>query len=248
MSQRNPMNERYTTDDGRKGVTRKSAASAKPKAKAAASVYIEPAKKTPQRKGILSSLFGGGSQANRANEQSKAAAEKKQGQANSQPASRANYYHPPTPEYRSVRRVWFVCLGCALFFTVLSFLLQYVFGQAGPVVIVVLVLAYISIGAALYLDFFKLRKMRIMYATTMDSAKTKAAKKRRQEYEEALRTQEEERERLAAEKAAKKAGRKGFFSKNKADGEAATEDTSGTENGDTSSEVSSSKKSGESAG
>ena len=35
MSQRNPMNERYTSED-RTGVTRKSAASAKPKAKAAA--------------------------------------------------------------------------------------------------------------------------------------------------------------------------------------------------------------------
>ena len=42
MSQRNPMNERYTAED-RTGKTRKSAASAKPKAKAAASVRIESA-------------------------------------------------------------------------------------------------------------------------------------------------------------------------------------------------------------
>ena len=39
MSQRNPMNERYTNDK-RANVSRKSAASAKPKTKAAASVTI----------------------------------------------------------------------------------------------------------------------------------------------------------------------------------------------------------------
>ena len=49
MSQRNPMNERYTSED-RTGVTRKSAASAKPKAKAAASVTVKSAKKTPEQR------------------------------------------------------------------------------------------------------------------------------------------------------------------------------------------------------
>ena len=52
MSQRNPMNERYTTDKPH-GSTRKSAASAKPVSKAAASVRTAPAK--PEKKG----LFGG---------------------------------------------------------------------------------------------------------------------------------------------------------------------------------------------
>ena len=40
MTQRNPMNERYQSED-RKGATRKSAASAKPVSKAASSVRIE---------------------------------------------------------------------------------------------------------------------------------------------------------------------------------------------------------------
>lgn len=51
MSQRNPMNERYTTDKPQ-GSTRKSAASAKPVAKAAASVRTSA---KPEKKG----LFGG---------------------------------------------------------------------------------------------------------------------------------------------------------------------------------------------
>ena len=49
MSQRNPMNERYTSEE-RTGVTRKSAASAKPKSKAAASVTVKSAKKTPEQR------------------------------------------------------------------------------------------------------------------------------------------------------------------------------------------------------
>ena len=49
MSTRNPMNERYQSEE-RRGVTKKSAASAKPKTKAAASVYIKPTEKTPQEK------------------------------------------------------------------------------------------------------------------------------------------------------------------------------------------------------
>ena len=47
MSQRNYMNDRYQ-DEGPKGTTRKSAASAKPKSKAAASVHILSSTKTPQ--------------------------------------------------------------------------------------------------------------------------------------------------------------------------------------------------------
>ena len=49
MSQRNPMNDRYQTDEHR-GQTRKSAAAMKPKSKAAASVRVQPKEKTKQQK------------------------------------------------------------------------------------------------------------------------------------------------------------------------------------------------------
>ena len=49
MSQRNPMNERYQSEE-HTGVSRKSAASAKPKAKAAASVIVQSSEKSPQQK------------------------------------------------------------------------------------------------------------------------------------------------------------------------------------------------------
>lgn len=54
MSTRNPMNERNTLEGRKTGVTRKSAASAKPVTKAGASVRTAP--KKPAKKGFLSSL------------------------------------------------------------------------------------------------------------------------------------------------------------------------------------------------
>ena len=51
MTQRNPMNERYTGDH-KGGTTRKSAASAKPVTQAAASVRTE--SKQPEKKGCFS--------------------------------------------------------------------------------------------------------------------------------------------------------------------------------------------------
>lgn len=48
MSQRNPMNDRYQNDIP--GQTKKSAASLKPKSKAASSVYVRSSAKTPKEK------------------------------------------------------------------------------------------------------------------------------------------------------------------------------------------------------
>ena len=88
MSQRNPMNERYTSEE-RTGVTRKSAASAKPKSKAAASVTVKSAKKTP--------------------EQRKAAekAARKEAAAKQREVER-KYYKPDTPRYKRLRAIWWV--------------------------------------------------------------------------------------------------------------------------------------------
>ena len=83
MSQRNPMNDRYQTDEHR-GQTRKSAAAMKPKSKAAASVRVQPNEKTKQQK----------------------KAEKKAGPAASRASSIGKYYNPPTPEYKRLRKIW----------------------------------------------------------------------------------------------------------------------------------------------
>lgn len=205
MTQRNPMNERYTTDDGRKGVTRKSAASAKPATKAAASVYIEP-KKKPQKKGFFARLAGG-----QKNEPQTDAQRKKQEE---QRATAAAYYNPPTPEYRRLRRIWWALLIVAIAFTALSFWLNSS-GIQGPLPIVVLVIAYGSIIAALWLELSKIKKVRQRYQAEMEHSKTKAAKRERKERMAAIEAEREEAERKAAEKKAKRAN--GLFGRKKKD-------------------------------
>lgn len=86
MSQRNPMNDRYTTDS-KKGQSRKSAAKAKPKAKAASSVHVQRLEKTKQEKKAIQK------------------AERKKDTQLEREA-----YTVPTPEYKRLRRIWFVML------------------------------------------------------------------------------------------------------------------------------------------
>ena len=190
MTQRNPMNERYTSDEPRKGVTRKSAASAKPKAKAAASVYIAPTKK-PQKKGFLSRMMGGEQEST---PQTKAAEKKKEEQR----AKAAAYYNPPTAEYRRLRRIWWGLLIVAILFTVLSFFLNSS-DKPSPISIVVLVIAYASIIGALLLEFGKIRKVRTRYQREVEFSKTKAAKRERKAIKAAMEADIAEKERKLEE-------------------------------------------------
>ena len=148
MSQRNPLNDRYQ-QEGRKGTTRKSAASAKPKAKAAESVHIQTAGKTKEQKKV----------------DKKAAREKAR-------EEERNFYNPPTPEYKRYRKIWWVTLIAAMVLTVLSFVGQH-FNFPQEVVYVTLGLAYVFIIVALYVDFAKCRKLRKEYAALQSSKKKK---------------------------------------------------------------------------
>ena len=154
MSQRNPMNERYTSEE-RTGTTRKSAASAKPKAKAAASVTVKSAKKTPEQR--------------KAEEKAarKAAAAK-------QREVERKYYKPDTPRYKRLRLIWWILLIAAIGCTTLSFVGQ----QSLPpqVAVVTLILAYVFIIAAFVLDFWKIKKERVAYQERMLALEEKNAK------------------------------------------------------------------------
>ena len=98
MSQRNPMNDRYQTDEHR-GQTRKSAAAMKPKSKAAASVRVQPKEKTKQQK-----------------KAEKKVARQKQGELD------RKYYNPPTPQYKRLRKIWWALLIGAIAATALSWI------------------------------------------------------------------------------------------------------------------------------
>ena len=133
MSQRNPMNDRYQTDEHR-GQTRKSAATMKPKTKAASSVRIQPTVKTKQQK-----------------KADKKAARAKQTEIDRQ------YYNPPTPEYKRLRKIWWGLLIGAIVMTAMSWFGRTFLPEVGTYV--VLGLAYVCIIGALYVDFSKIRKV-----------------------------------------------------------------------------------------
>lgn len=145
MSQRNPMNERYTSEE-RSGVSRKSAASAKPKAQAAASVIVKTAEKTPQQK------------------KAERKAERKKAQAEQRELDR-KYYTPDTKRYKTLRRWWWITLIGAIACTALSFLGRELMPDA--VAMGVLFAAYALIIIAFYIDLSPIRKERRAYQERM---------------------------------------------------------------------------------
>lgn len=157
MSQRNPMNERYTTD-GHTGKTRKSASSAKPKRKAAGTVVEKAAKKTKQQR------------------KAEAKAERKKQQARQRELDR-KYYTPDTPRYRTLRKLWWACLLGGIACVAVSFLAREQLPEM--VAMIILFAAYAFIIAAFYIDLSKIRKERQAYQARMvalEEAEAKHAK------------------------------------------------------------------------
>ena len=145
MSQRNPLNDRYQTDEVR-GKTRKSAASAKPKSQAAASVVVKPQKKSAKDR--------------KAEEK----AARKKAQAEQRELDR-KYYTPDTDRYRKLRKIWWALLVAAVLCTVVSFFFRSQLPEG--VALAVLLAAYAFIIAAFYIDFSKIRKERRNYQDRM---------------------------------------------------------------------------------
>ena len=155
MSQRNFQNERYSDENAGHGTTRKSAASAKPKSKAAASVTVKSAKKTPEQRKA-------------AQKQAQKAAREEQRRLD------RKYYTPDTDRYKFLRRLWWGCLGGAVVSTALSWLTREI--EPGAISMVLMVLAYALVIAAFYLDFSKIRKERNAYQDRMLKLEAEQAK------------------------------------------------------------------------
>lgn len=201
------MNDRYTGEE-KHGKTRKSAASAKPKSAAASSVYIKPKTKTKQEKKV----------ARRAERQRQAELDRK-------------YANPPTEEYKRLRRIWWVLLVGAIICLALSFFMRDMLGEFGFMII--LVLSYVFIIAALWLEFSKMKKVRRAYQEQMEGKKSKArrAEERREKAEaKAAKAEAEQKyeEAKAAEAEKKSKGvLGGLFGKKKAVEAEAPADESG---------------------
>jgi hypothetical protein len=67
--------------------------------------------------------------------------------------------HPPTEEYRKLRRIWWVFLGGAIVLSTVAWVLwrQPIDKTIGTAV---LIAGYVCIGAAIWLDFTKMRPLR----------------------------------------------------------------------------------------
>lgn len=185
MAQRNPMNDRYQTEEHR-GKTRRSAASAKPKMQAAGTVHVKSTAKTKEEKKAI----------RRAQRQKQAELDRK-------------YANPPTPEYQRWRRIWWVCLIGAIVCLAVSF-----FGGSGegnPVAIVVLVLSYVLIIAALWIEFSKMKKLRRAYQMQMEARKSKSARAQERREKAAAKAAAAEAEQKQAEEPAEAGKKKGFF-------------------------------------
>ena len=172
MTQRNPMNERYQ-DENRTGKTRKSSASAKPKAARAATVR-DPAPKSKKQK-------------------KQEARERERKQAEKANAVQSRFEQ--TEEYKRLRRIWWIALGSAIACTALSFVLTQN-EQFKGFSMAVMVLAYVLIILAFYIDLGKIRKQRKIYNASFVNDKSKAARKEQKK----LRAEQREQEKEAAEK------------------------------------------------
>lgn len=212
MTQRNPMNDRYSTD--RTGQTRKSAASAKPKSERAATIH-DPAPKTRKQKKLES--------------EERAAKQKKR-------AYTSNARYEDTQEYRHLRHIWWGFLIAAICLTGMSFLIWssvdfftsfLPLDVVNVLSLVVMILGYAFIILAFYLDLSRINKGRRAWQARIQNDNSKEARAKQKQ----ARAEAREREREEAEKAKeatanpepeKPKGLKRFFKRKKTDTNKAT--------------------------
>ncbi|MDO5329695.1 MAG: hypothetical protein Q4E88_06365 [Coriobacteriia bacterium] len=183
MSQRNPMNERYTTDKKRSGNTRRSAASAKPKSAAASTVTTGVKKK--------------GKAAPKSNKR-----EQRRRERDKAYAAERKYGDPPTKQFKRIRKIWIGFLVGAIVCVAISFAASKIDFFPEGSAMVFLIGAYACIIITLYLDFGKIRKMRREYAQRMDASQSKESRAEEKKRKAAARAarKEEEAKREAEEK------------------------------------------------
>lgn len=170
MSQRNPLNERYTREEN-KGKTRKSAASAKPSTKAASSVRM----KSTSDKGKRSKLFEKKSPQQEAQERKERATMKQQRDL---ALTAGSILMERDPTYMKLRRIWWIVLIVAIAATLVSWSIQFWLPTAPVSIIIgVLVLAYVAIIASLVLDLVKIRPIRNKFRSQAASMSRKAQEK-----------------------------------------------------------------------
>ena len=183
MTQRNPMNDRYT-EENRTGKTRKSSASAKPKAERAATVR-EPAPKTKEH-------------------------ERKEAEK----AQALNGRYEQTEGYKTLRRFWWGCLIGAIVLTAVSFYLTNQEGmQSVSMVAMVIAYALIIVAFYIDLGKIR-KERKIYNASIANSNSKEARREQKRMRAEQREMEKEAAEKFEAAKAEEEAKKsQGFFSR-----------------------------------
>lgn len=79
--------------------------------------------------------------------------------------------HPPTPEYKQLRKIWYVLLGVSMVFATVSWWLWRTNQTLG---LVGMVVGWVILGAAVWIDYSKMRPLRIKYARSGGSTTPEA--------------------------------------------------------------------------
>lgn len=182
MTQRSPNNERYR-EENRGGKTRKSAASAKPASERAATVHNPAPKSKKQKKA-------------EARERERKQEQRYQVQVpDNKPIEQL-------PEYKKLRRIWWVCLGGAIL-AIAASLFVMSNEDFGFLYLPCLVIGYVLVIGAFYIDFRKIRKLRKQYEANVLKGKSKEARAQQKAARAEARLQKAEaEEKFAAAQAA----------------------------------------------
>lgn len=212
MATRNPMNQRYT-DGGPAGQTRKSAASAKPKRKAADTVYISNSKQKSSKPTPKLSK-----------EEQKIKREQERAHSNAI-YSVATILMNNDPRYKKFKLVWWAMLGLAVLILICTWIIQVKLKlheqkTVSYLSIGLLLAAYAPIIIAIVLDFAKVRPIR-------KAARVKAASMSKKQLdailEEEVRKNQKKKLEKELKKKAKSAGQ-GDESASTADKDASAQD------------------------
>lgn len=210
MARRNPMNERVTQADERQGKTRKSAASAKPVAKAASSVYIKSNEKP--KKSFTDRIFKRNKEDENLSKSQKRKREQEQRAAELAAASgrkankkftlleaegdtdptanmtkkqereaRRRYMNPGTKEYKKWRAIWWVVITLGILSLIPPLARPDIFMYDDVSSMIFMSLGWGFLIAAVAIDAIKVRNLRKEARRGVMSDKSKAATKARKQ-------------------------------------------------------------------
>lgn len=156
MSQRNPMNERYT-QERTSGTTRKSAASAKPVSKAGASVYVKSNK--PAKRSLMDRFKGDSEPAKSSSKSSSKVDASEQRQTARQRRRAVSRFVPETADFKhyNKRRMMYSAGGCGI---IVIAILMSIFTPYQIPSIALMIIAWILFCVSIYIDSRYLRPIR----------------------------------------------------------------------------------------